>query len=96
MQKKWVIEFKADFDDKSHSEAMDELVRNLAVQGQAAALLLKGTQQPQTVCYADDFMVGRTEIDLMAKALPKQNATDQPETEVSDELMESLRAMGKQ
>lgn len=91
MNRKWTIEIIADFSaDPDKNGAMDDLVRNSAATLQAASLLLSNAIRPQTVCYSDDFFVGRTEIDLLASSASAQSESSDS---VSDEMLDAFRDM---
>jgi len=97
MQRKWTIEVIADLTDNDDNEAFDDAVRRKAVELQATVMLLSPAAKPQTSAYSDDFFYGRKDIDIMlrTRAAELKTAVEEPQEEVSDELLSALRDMGK-
>lgn len=100
-QRQWHIECRADFDDQDKNELINEIMRAAALQvlGNLDLLKVGKDQQPQVVCYSDDFFHTRQDLDLFVKEgdTPLQTAIEQyaarmTKIEVSDELLAAVQA----
>src|SRR5262245_22067330 len=101
----WFIEIRADFAVKKNekNDAMDQLAKNLAAEAHATASMLGDGARVDVVCYSDDFMLGRRELEWLAArkdvviqedtVVVTENTTAAP---VSDEMIEAMEILRKQ
>lgn len=71
MQRQWTIEARADFSDPEKNEAITAAVKTAAVHVHAIMALLSDGQNPQVVCFSDDFFEGHQEIKMHEDTLGK-------------------------
>lgn len=96
MQRQWTIEARADFADPEKNEAINKAFRQAARHVHATMALLADGQQPQVVCFSDDFFDGHKEISLYEDVIGEGLTTvgeNLEEAPVSAELLQAARDM---